>query len=127
MTVLPEKLGKQLEGLVPAISNRIEKKLSEDLRAAINNYAEAVNELNDKAKITVAEFAGITDKTFKKRLLRLVLVLVITIPSSAIISHYLLQPLPKSLTVNTNGDITIRGGEIVIWGASRTTVEPNKK
>lgn len=122
---LPQKTADRLTDLVPDIAAAIGQKTLDELKTGINNCHKQVDQLNNQIQLTSKKLLENSQASLKKRLAQLALTIVVTACLSTVLAYLVMQSVPKIVTIDTKGDITIDGGHVSIWG-TKTPVQQKK-
>src|SRR5690606_29199686 len=127
LTALPEKLGKYLNQIIPDISSEIQKQTYQNFDASIKNASDAIERLNEKIQTTSRSMLEMSHQAFKKKLLTFALIFSVTILGSTVLTYSIMQLFPKTVIIDTKGDIRIDGGNVSVWGAGKNAVRDGQK
>lgn len=122
LTILPEKIENRLTSLVPNISRELAKQIFDEFD---NRLAKTKIELDDllaKSLSAIDQAKESQQTSFRQKLRSLALILSISIIASSILSFLLMQQFPKTISINTEGNITIDGGDVSIWGTGKNSI-----
>lgn len=123
LTALPEKLGKYLNQIIPDISSEIQKQTYQNFDASIKNASDAIDRLNEKIQTTSRSMLEMSHQAFKKKLLTFALIFSVTILGSTVLTYSIMQLFPKTVIIDTKGDIRIDGGNVSVWGTGKNSVQ----
>lgn len=127
LTALPEKLGKYLNQIIPDISSEIQKQTYQNFDASIKNASDAIDRLNEKIQTTSRSMLEMSHQAFKKKLLTFALIFSVTILGSTVLTYSIMQLFPKTVIIDTKGDIRIEGGNVSVWGAGKKSVQSGQR
>ena len=127
LCTLPVKIEEHLNQLVPKLGAEVQKKLFADYEIALSNCNKQLNSLSEKISLATKKMTELDSAKFRKKLKLFIITLMITILASASTTYTMLQYFPQKVTIDTNGDINIDGGNVSAWSATRNKVQIKKK
>lgn len=120
---LPSKIWDRLNELVPVIATEVQKKAFQGYDAAFARCTEAVTRLNNEVENSINKIEKTKSGGSKRKVGFTALVLTVTILASTILTYFVMQQLPHSVSIDTKGIVNINGGNISVWGLRKNMVQ----
>lgn len=127
LTTLPEKIGKYLDRIIPAISAEIQKRNFQEFEQTISDCFKSVAQLEGMIQSVNRNMLEANHQAFKKKVLSGVLILSITVFSSTILTYGIMRLFPTKFSIDAKGEVNIHGGNISVWGTGKNNVPIKQK
>lgn len=121
LATIPQQLQNSLNELVPQIASQIQKECFKEYDAALAKNGGLINDLNSKLELATREIDSLDQKQIKTKLKSSILLISISLLLSSAIMFGMFKFLPRTVTIDTKGDISIDGSDVSIWGMGKNS------
>jgi len=126
LATIPQKLQHNLNELIPQIASQIQKECFKEYDVALAKSTELINGLNSKLELATRKLSSLDDNKIKTKIKSSILLISISLLLTSAITFGMFRFLPRTVTIDTKGDISIDGSDVSIWGMGKNTVSPSK-
>ena len=126
LATIPQHLQNSLNELVPQIASQIQRECFKEYDAAFAKSVELINGLNCKLELATRELSSLNVDKIKTKLKSAILLISISLLLSSTITFGMFKFLPRTVSIDTKGDIRIDGSDVSIWGMGKNSVTPVK-
>lgn len=122
-TLLPEKIDNRLQQSVPNISKELGQQILNDFASKLAQLDKQLDLLMAKHQVMAAKIEQSAAQNFRKKLVSIAGIVTLSVIISSFSAWFLVQKLPKFVTISGSGDITIQGGDVSIWGSAKSQIQ----
>jgi len=127
LTILPKKLSDHLSELVPQIANHVQKEGFKEYDRGLENSRSLLEQLNEKLESATRKITNLELDVVRAKLKSSILLISVSLVLSSSITFAMFKFLPRTVTIDTKGDITIDGSNVSVWGTSKNSGQLVKK
>ncbi len=122
---IPDELSKQLSKSAPLVAseviNLLNQNLTSEFERNIHICYEKLNQFSQTIDSLTSEMRRLQENRFKKGMLNLFIIILISTLSSAAITYYVIKKFPQNIRIDHTGNINVEHSQVEVWKSTVNT------